>query len=113
MSNDITPFDGYGGSGNDLATASASGNGAVDRPGAVGGVRDSLMHRLHHHLRGRYWIVIILGVIMGGSGGYIGYTKLRPIYRAEGMLQISLSKPDPMGAGRGMPNWGEKRRARN
>jgi polysaccharide biosynthesis transport protein len=108
MSNDITPFDGYGGS-NDLATASASaGNGAVDRPGASGGVqRDTLMHRVHHHLRGRYWIVITLGLILGGSGGYLGYTKLHPIYRAEGMLQISLSKPDPMGSSSAMPNWEE------
>jgi hypothetical protein len=32
---------------------------------------------------------------------------LHPIYRAEGMLQISLSKPDPMGSSSAMPNWEE------
>jgi succinoglycan biosynthesis transport protein ExoP len=105
MSNDITPFDGYGGS--DLATTSA---GTLDYPrpaNGAAGQRDTLLHRLHHHLRGRYWIAITLGLILGGSGGYFGYTKLHPIFRAEGMLQISLNKPDPMGSSNAMPNWEE------
>jgi Mrp family chromosome partitioning ATPase/capsular polysaccharide biosynthesis protein len=88
----VTPFDGYG---SEMALSGGgsehSGQVTAPRPG-----QDSLIWRAHHNLRGRYWIAVTLGVILSVAGAYLGYKAIHPIYRAEGMLQISLNVQDPM-----------------
>jgi Mrp family chromosome partitioning ATPase/uncharacterized protein involved in exopolysaccharide biosynthesis len=96
----VTPFDGYG---SEMALAGGSeqnGQVVAPRPG-----QDSLIWRAHHNLRGRYWMVITLGLVLSAVGGYFGYKLIHPIYRAEGMLQISLAVQDPMvGQRQSVPN---------
>jgi len=124
MSNDttqqqqlMTPFDGYG---NDLTVVAgdrgagmlagmnvpgANGNGAAGMNGAA---RETMLKRAHHYLRGRYWIAVPLGLMLGMVGGYLGYTLLHPIYRGEGMIQISaLNTKDPTNQTTVMQNFEE------
>src|SRR2546429_7367171 len=103
MSNDLQqiapPFDNYT---SDLATFAPNPDRAAT-PGAGGAVaagqhhHDSLLWRAHHNLRGRYWIAITVGLILGAAGGYFGYRVVHPIFRGEGMVQISLNSKNPLG----------------
>lgn len=114
MSNEIqqiTPFDGYGsdiveyGAGNRAMTpAAAQMTGAAEQP------QGSIVRKLHNALRGRYWIVMILGTVLGVLGGYYGWRSQTPLYRSEGIIQIQLNtKPILTQTGDNglMPNYEE------
>jgi len=111
-SNQITPFDGYGGDapepgqGTALARSSGGGGGALAMGGggglgggALGGAElpagsgGGMGKRVHNALRGRYWIAIVLGVIFGGTGGYFGWKSQQPVYRGEAMIMIAYNLP--------------------
>src|SRR5258706_3497760 len=113
MSNDLqqiaTPFDGYT---SDLATfvPTADRGGAGAGGGAVAERHhhhDSLLWRAHHNLRGGYWIAITMGVILGLAGGDFGYRVVHPIYRGEGVVQISLNSKNPLCTSNSRPNFSE------
>lgn len=48
---------------------------------------------LHRHLRGRYALVIVLGLIFGIAGGTAGYMSRSPEYRSTGIIRIQPSLP--------------------
>jgi capsular exopolysaccharide synthesis family protein len=129
MSNDsqqITPFDGYGG-GEMAEYQGGAGGGALGRPGmnmggmgmgGMGGMggdggaaAGGLLRKVHNSLRGRYWIGLAVGAVLGGLGGWFGYWSQFPVYRGEGMIQIAMNKPivDPRGGDSGgfLPNHEE------
>jgi len=49
---------------------------------------------LHGILRGRYRLVITLGIITGAIAGAAGWRFARPIYHSEGLVRISYSLPE-------------------
>ncbi len=48
---------------------------------------------LHRHLRGRYVLVIVLGLLFGVSGGVAGYLSRSPEYQSTGIVRIQPSMP--------------------
>jgi polysaccharide biosynthesis transport protein len=60
--------------------------------GSMGGpppTNGSPLAKLHRLLRGRYPIVIVLGLIFGAVGGAVGYFSQKPGYTATGMIEVS------------------------
>jgi capsular exopolysaccharide synthesis family protein len=102
----ITPFDGYGSDVVEYAPG-AGGMGGGGGGGMNGGQRlggnggngadapapGGLMRRIHNSLRGRYWIGLVFGAVLGGTGGYFGYKSQQPIYRGEAMIQVAFNRP--------------------
>jgi len=43
--------------------------------------------------RGRYFVLIVLGLIVGAGTGYLGWRMARPVYRSEGLVRIADSLP--------------------
>lgn len=48
---------------------------------------------IHRHLRGRYPLVIILGLLFGIAGGAAGFLSRSPEYRSTGIIRIQPSMP--------------------
>ncbi len=48
---------------------------------------------IHRHLRGRYPLVIVLGLLFGIAGGIAGYVSKEPQYRSTGIIQIKPTLP--------------------
>jgi succinoglycan biosynthesis transport protein ExoP len=90
MSNDLqqyTPFDGYG---SDMVEYSP--NTALARPTGAPAempMQGGMVKKIHHSLRGRYWIGMVVGTLLGIPAGILGYRSQQPIYRAEGLIQIA------------------------
>jgi len=106
MSNDMTPFDGYG---NDLAVTNSTGTGALERPGGRGAAaRDAdappappparaVLDR--DHAGAASW---------AQAGGYIGYTKLHPVYpRRRNAANLAEQARTRWGRATRLPNWEE------
>jgi capsular exopolysaccharide synthesis family protein len=51
------------------------------------------MKKIHQSLRGRYWIAILCGTVLGAIGGFFGFKSQQPLYRGEGLIQIAFIKP--------------------
>jgi hypothetical protein len=67
-------------------------------PGGHGGAAGDgddlqILHIAHRALRGKYWIVIILGLICGFGGAKVGLKLGKPVYRSEGMIRIAYRSP--------------------
>src|SRR5688500_15809327 len=60
--------------------------GNMGGPAPAGGSPLSKLHRL---LRGRYPIVVVLGLIFGSIGAVAGYFSQKPGYSAVGTLEVS------------------------
>ena len=110
MSNEMqqfTPFDGYG-----SEMVEYTPNPGVGRPAAQADApaQGSMVRKIHNSLRGRYWIGLVIGTVLGGVGGYFGWQSQLPIFRGEGMIRIALNKPSVTardGEGSFMPNFEE------
>ena len=61
------------------------GNGDGDEP--------QLLQIAHRALRGKYWLVILLGLICGFGGGKLGMKLGKPTYRSEGLIRIAYRSP--------------------
>lgn len=49
------------------------------------------LYRLAHQaLRGRYLLLIFLALAGAAVGGYVSYSRQKPLYRSEGMLRIAF-----------------------
>jgi len=48
---------------------------------------------IHRHLRGRYPLVIVLGLLFGIAGGAAGWLSRSPEYRSTGIIRIQPSMP--------------------
>jgi polysaccharide biosynthesis transport protein len=78
--------------GYDLSTAHHLSNAANNRPTGL--------KRLHRLLRGRYPLVITLGLLFGVAGGIVGYLSKKPQYVTPSVLMIDPKIPqlnDPNG----------------
>jgi succinoglycan biosynthesis transport protein ExoP len=90
MQQQITPFDGYG---SEMVEYQPPGGNR-----ALGGVapdaveQPKLMKKIHQSLRGRYWIGLVLGTILGGVGAYFGWKSQQPVYRGEGLIRIAMNR---------------------
>ena len=49
---------------------------------------NSPLSKLHRLLRGRYPIVIVLGLIFGAIGGVGGYLSQKPGYSSTGIIAV-------------------------
>lgn len=48
----------------------------------------TIFSKLHRLLRGRYKWVVLLGGVLGGTCGYLGYGSQQPVYASTGMIHI-------------------------
>ncbi len=93
MSNEMqqyTPFDGYG---SEMVEYTPSAN--LGRPmGAPADLpaQEGLVKKIHHSLRGRYWIGVLIGPFLAIGAGWFGYHSQQPIYRGEGMIRIAMQQ---------------------
>ena len=84
---------GLPGTGIDYGTG--SGHGGNQRPKPIG------LKRIHKLLRGRYPLVITLGLIFGIAGGLTGYLVEEPLYTSSSEVEIRSTiqtSNDPIGA---------------
>jgi Mrp family chromosome partitioning ATPase/uncharacterized protein involved in exopolysaccharide biosynthesis len=47
----------------------------------------------HRALRGKYWLVILLGLAFGFAGAKVGLKLGKPVYRSEGLIRIAYRSP--------------------
>ena len=48
---------------------------------------------IHRSLRGRYVLVVVLGLLFGGVGATLGYLSRQPLYKSTGVVRIQPSLP--------------------
>jgi len=48
---------------------------------------------IHRHLRGKYILVIVLGLLFGVVGGSMGYMSRKPMYASTGIIRIKPELP--------------------
>jgi Mrp family chromosome partitioning ATPase len=53
-----------------------------------------VLHFIHRALRGRYLLLLALGVIVGGICGYAAHQLFPPTFRSEGLVRIHYELPD-------------------
>ncbi|MGA2496509.1 MAG: AAA family ATPase [Tepidisphaeraceae bacterium] len=61
------------------------GSSGVDGQGEL---QEGLFIKVHRLLRGRYIWAILLGLVLGGGGAYLGFIIRKPIWSATGVVQI-------------------------
>src|SRR6185503_5263599 len=44
-------------------------------------------------LRGRWWLAIVLALIGGAAGAYVGYHFKPVTYRSEGVISVAYTRP--------------------
>ncbi len=71
-----------------VASDTTNGNGYSNPPGKPQGFK-----KLHRILRGRYKMVIGLGIVCAILGGLWGYLGQKPLYQSEGRIEISPTIP--------------------
>lgn len=52
------------------------------------------LRKLHRHLKGRYWLLALLLLVLGGAGGWLGWRSATPLYRSEGKLYVEAAPKD-------------------
>ena len=52
-----------------------------------------LLRLFHAGLRGRYWLAILVGVVLGLGAGYAGWVTTTPIFRSTAYVQIKSYVP--------------------
>ena len=59
-------------------------------PGAdgQGEPQEGVFIKVHRLLRGRYHWALLLGLVLGGGGGYFGYKAKQPMWSSTGMIHI-------------------------
>lgn len=48
-----------------------------------------LLPRFHRHMRGRYFLATVLGLMVGAAGAFAGYSLFGPVYKSTGILRIT------------------------
>lgn len=51
----------------------------------------NLLVKFHSVMRGRYWIAIILAILLAGGGAAAGWFIPKPVWRAQGLIQIDAT----------------------
>jgi Mrp family chromosome partitioning ATPase len=49
--------------------------------------------QIHRLLRGRYWLAVLLALVGGAGGAYIGYHATQPTYQSVGLIRIKPILP--------------------
>jgi capsular exopolysaccharide synthesis family protein len=86
-----------------LPTNGHDHNSGYNPPFAQHAARPMGLKKVHRLLRGRYPLVIILGILCGLGGAILGYTSQKPMFQSEARLQINPSIPNPRGPDEPMP----------
>ena len=63
---------------------------ATRAPSGKGGQE---LQRLHRLMRGRYWIAILLSLILAAGGAYLGFRSGGKTYQSTGMLRVQAILP--------------------
>src|SRR5258706_424551 len=66
----------------------------LEQPALPAAANFNIGRFLHAILRGRYRLIITLGVITGAIAGAFAWRFARPIYHSEGLVRISYSLPE-------------------
>ena len=58
------------------------------------GAESTALQVLHRTLRGRYPVVVALGLLLAGAGGLAGWRFPKPLYRSEALVRIRWQSAD-------------------
>ena len=51
---------------------------------------------VHQALRGRYWLAVALGMVLGAVGGVAAWMNVPPLFKSESLIRISIDTPRVM-----------------
>lgn len=58
-------------------------------PSTANAAPGQMLRRFHRHMRGRYFLGVVLGLLIGAGGAYAGYKLFGPVYKSTGILRIT------------------------
>jgi len=77
--------------------AAAAAMPGAQKPG--GGEIMAMLNVVHRTLRGRYWIAILLGILVGATAAALTWKRFAlPQYRSTGLLKIAYTLPEVVGS---------------